>query len=827
MAKLPSALDIRRKTAPASSPGINARPVDYSPLNRGAAALSNDLKTMAAGEEVDDFETRKKMIDFKLRAEIGLEEDARNINAGGDGFTDFAHEAFKYRASEFVGKNDSNIPESQRAKVGYELKKFEATLARRANRYEMKERDSHHINQIETTLGTLSEQVSVNPERLTEMETEGMKLIDLSKLTTGTKRALGDKYRHAIRVAQADTGLSRIRSKADLEAFQESLKLSGKSKSGVASFVDKIIGVESGRRANAKNSLSSAAGSGQFIENTWIAMIKQHRPDLFKGRTRKQILALRNNMAISKEMTTAYAEDNALILSRGGVETNARNIYLAHFLGPRTAIKVLRSGDRAATSILSQKVIKANPFLKNKTARQIVAWASRKMGKASNQPAHDLNYDERQTYLDKANRIYGQYVKNADKSIIGLEQHLTSGHKMPASRLAQIRQTVDSLEDPGLLQRLKTAEAFGEAVQTFQSRPVAINEAEVQGIRARFKNNEIPPEQLEVIKKLEASNAKQHTTLKNDALTWAYRSGSVPVGPLDFGSEISLARRLEDAKKTQEQYHSPIQYFTKSERDRFAEIAKKGGTEYLMTVGRMAESWGQEHTVRAIGELNDKAPEAAIAGWLLASNTNPGVAQEIMASIKHRSDPNYISNKPSKMDVESSAQSVLSDAFDAFPPEQRDAVLNAAVSLYEYRNEAPNGETDATLMKRSINDVIGYREIKGEGYGGISKPGFFGSGKAIIVPPNIKTDEFHDVFESIKLEDLENKPLHEDKNAVSETDFKRGKPVQVGADLFAINIGSDSSPQYLMDDKGEHYLINIKSMEDILRKRNPDAYLVN
>lgn len=37
---------------------------------------------------------------------------------------------------------------------------------------------------------------------------------------------------------------------------------------------DKIIGVESGGDANAKNERSTATGPGQFIEETWLSMLR-------------------------------------------------------------------------------------------------------------------------------------------------------------------------------------------------------------------------------------------------------------------------------------------------------------------------------------------------------------------------------------------------------------------------------------------------------------------------------------------------------------------------------------------------------------------------
>jgi len=64
---------------------------------------------------------------------------------------------------------------------------------------------------------------------------------------------------------------------------------------GPSNVVDRIVGVESGGRADAKNPNSSATGAGQFISSTWLNTVKEHRPDLMEGRTTAEVLALRND----------------------------------------------------------------------------------------------------------------------------------------------------------------------------------------------------------------------------------------------------------------------------------------------------------------------------------------------------------------------------------------------------------------------------------------------------------------------------------------------------------------------------------------------------
>lgn len=150
----------------------------------------------------------------------------------------------------------------------------------------------------------------------------------------------------------------------------------------MADVSDKIIGAESGGDASATNPNSSASGPGQFLASTWLDTLAKHRPDLTGSPD--ELLAMRSDPVLSKDMTAAYAADNGAILSKAGIPVTPGNTYLAHFAGPGGAVGLLNADPAApASSILGVGAVKANPFLATMTAGDVAAWANRKMGGAA------------------------------------------------------------------------------------------------------------------------------------------------------------------------------------------------------------------------------------------------------------------------------------------------------------------------------------------------------------------------------------------------------------------------------------------------------------
>lgn len=119
--------------------------------------------------------------------------------------------------------------------------------------------------------------------------------------------------------------------------------------------------VESGLNAQAKAPTSTARGLYQFIEQSWLSVVRKHGAEHGLGwaadaiqpgaggrltvsdpATRQAILDLRNDPSASALMAAAHAADNkAGIESALGRQATGTDLYMAHFLGLGGARKFL------------------------------------------------------------------------------------------------------------------------------------------------------------------------------------------------------------------------------------------------------------------------------------------------------------------------------------------------------------------------------------------------------------------------------------------------------------------------------------------------------
>lgn len=379
MPRLPGPMDLPGGL-PSGRSGRVIASVDTTAIGEGVAQFGREMQQAGAvlasrQQQVDTYDAERRFQEFKFNEERAFEEARNAIEPGKAAtFAESYSSAYKDRAKQFL----ASVPQQIKPKYDAELFDIERRLFTSAYDFGREEQKRYTLNGLEDTLNNAVIPRALNaktPEDLTSVISDAERLVDTNPaLSSIEKDEAKRKTRERVQLAFAKALPPEERGRW---LGVEEAKPSG---SAIENTVSKIIGVESSGRANAKNPRSSASGLGQFTDGTWIATVRQHRPDL-AGLSNRELLALKTDPALGREMTLRHTEDNAKALAAAGIPATEGNLYLAHFAGIGGARQALSAPDDASvSSVLGGSVVAANPFLKGKDIGWLKAWAAKKMG---------------------------------------------------------------------------------------------------------------------------------------------------------------------------------------------------------------------------------------------------------------------------------------------------------------------------------------------------------------------------------------------------------------------------------------------------------------
>lgn len=379
---------------------------------------------------------------------------------------------------------------------------------------------------------------------------------------------------------------------------------------------------------------SSAAGTGQFVKGTWLDLVKKTRPDLAAGKSDEQILELRKDPALSREMVGVYADQNRRQLADAGVRTDDAALYLAHFLGPGDAIKALSAAPGTPLKgLVNDKSIEANAgiFARNPTAGDLQRWAAGKVGVQADGDLVDLSRSR--TGLVALGMLKKEIGKELPGDIADLKARVGRMETLAPEDLTRITDKVSSLGTPEQRREVAEMAARAEMGSAFESMSAPQRQEVVDKWSQRAKAGGTQFDS-DLAAQLRTSDQQITSMYKNDPYGAFYRFGGGKALPaIDWSkpAEAGAVLKLKGQQQNQiraDQNMGPFSVLRPEEAEAFRGALAQGDAG---TVAGAFGALGGLTDDQVAATISDKAVKEGIAGAM--RSTDPAKYTAVMSSL--------------------------------------------------------------------------------------------------------------------------------------------------------------------------------------------------
>jgi hypothetical protein len=650
------------------------------------------------------------------------------------------------------------------------------------------ERINGYVAQVKANLKPTQDQSTVIQKRLKE----GVGLDNDDIDTTARTLAAGGDLSGAMElysaraVAKTLQGFRAADNPQQLAMAETALKDANSGNVG-GGIVNKIVQVESGGNNSAQNPTSSAGGAGQFIDSTWLSMVRKYRPDIAAGKSAGDLLALKNDGNLAREMTGRYAEENATFLRNQGIQTTDGNVYLAHFLGPRGAAQVLKADPNASVaSIIGQDAVNANSFLQGKTVADLQAWADKKMGGAGvTSPTVDPE-------VIKEYRT--EVTSDASDLFTGIKAGFDKGLTPAVSDINLLSRQLALVDDQDFRKQVSDYFTSQSAIQSIGNAAPAQVESLIASLQADAGDGATLAQQ-QILTGLQEAQKAQAQALKDDPIGYAARKGMVAApAALDLGNPGSWDGTFSGLQNSVDVLASRgmVGNVSALRPEMQAQVSRaltnSTPQDAVQLFGSMAKNMSPETYKATLGGLyaSGQARAAAAAGALVP--LNPEAAEGVLRGQQLLKENPQLGPKQDEAN-KSTIDTILPPT--AFAPNlegSRQTLLDAATARYaDLSNQVgdTSGVLDETRMEQSVKEVTG---------GLVDMNGY-----QVVAPKYGQSqDDFDKSLSALQDADLTG-AVTSSGTAVKATDLRsQGRLRAIADGRYILEFGDPASPQYAM-----------------------------
>jgi hypothetical protein len=439
----------------------------------------------------------------------------------------------------------------------------------------------------------------------------------------------------------------------------------------------------------------------------------------------------------------------------------------------------------------------------------------------------------------RAQTSQAQYVEKQQLSdISGNLKQIEGGFDVPDGNWAALRSQYAASPSPAVQQAFAQADAIRGMYAGFKGQSPAQIDAQIDNYAAQVaKSGGAVPEQVEALKAAQAYHDRLRNDLNSNALARASRDGVISgVQPLDMTDasrfQAGLEARLPAASQAQAFYgldKPPI--LTPDEKSQLTSVAAQGGEPMVQIAAAAAHVMGPG-AGRFFSEIGGSAPSFAQMGRVAAMNGDAGFLRDAAWAVNQDQSTGGKVLKPAAESLQQNAGSTYGDAFKASPDLQVGALSLAgnALAAQIAREGYDPRQIPPALMTQALQKAVGATFVGNTQYGGVAdvRTGAWSSQKA-MAPPDVRADQLGALYRAIGDKDLASLPAPPigRSGAPLPADALKGaylSSIGPGRYFVSKNDPAGPDPQYMAQEGGGRFVLDLNALAPMLRQRLPGAY---
>lgn len=447
--------------------------------------------------------------------------------------------------------------------------------------------------------------------------------------------------------------------------------------------------------------------------------------------------------------------------------------------------------------------------------------------------------------LEKTKRNEGERQER-DFRRRGDEQaaRVAAGYAVDEAEMAKL--TLDGASQPNGKEAVRETWAKISAGKAIRDMPLRQGRDYVEGLKRQYGKDATEGEIRTIAFAASMLDAKRKA-IANDSVSYAEAQGIVPATPMlteartPEDMEATMRARVEAAGEAATALETSARYLKAGEAKAISDAIRKDPASGVSFAGAIVAGAG-DAAGRVLAEFGDDAPMVAEAGAIMSVGGSAAAAQDVILGYGKGPDGKAYKNPKSEVAADG-FERVAGDALH-FWPKDAERSKRAALSIARKRIADAGVDTDSDeaveIYERAVQEAAGALFDRGVQWGGFAdfdRPGWFSGAQKIIIPSSIRADAFADLVGALSDEDiatLKVKPRAgvnpwniisgRTERGLVDT-IRDGVPVAVrGGYAFAVGDPASDDPQFIQDENGDIFVLDLLSLRDRLESRVPGAF---